>query len=71
MASLLGAHDHLDRAWQSLQRQWQASRDQWDDPVSRGFEREFWQEYERVTPATMAEMQKLAEVIAQARRAVK
>jgi hypothetical protein len=71
MASLMNAHDHLDQAWQSLQRQWQASSEQWNDPVSRRFEREFWEEYERVTLAMMAEIQRLAEVIAQARRAVK
>jgi hypothetical protein len=71
MSSLNQSHDGLRAAFQTLQRQWQASREQWNDPVSRRFEREFWQEYERVTPATMAEIQKLAEVIAQARRAVK
>jgi len=71
MASLLSAHDHLDQGWQSLQRQWQASREQWNDPVSQRFEREYWQEHERLLPATMQEMQKLAEVIAQARRVVK
>ena len=71
MASLLDAHDHLDNGWQRLQQQWRASRDQWSDPVSRSFEREFWQEYDRVAPATLHEMQKLSEVIAQARRAVR
>jgi len=71
MASLLNTHDTLDNGWQRLQQQWRAACDRWNDPVSRRFEREYWQEYERLLPATMQEMQKLAEVIAQARRAVK
>ncbi|MBN2006249.1 MAG: hypothetical protein JXA21_23040 [Anaerolineae bacterium] len=65
------AHDRLKAGWQVLQTRWQASRAQWDDPVARRFEKEFWQEYEQVLPATLQEMQNLAEVIAQARRNVR
>ena len=71
MGSLLNTHDQLRNTWLSLQRQWQASCALWDDPVRHQFEREFWQDFERVVPATINEMQKLAEVIAQARRSVK
>ncbi len=71
MASLLNTRQQLGNSWQALQRQWQASRAQWNDPVSHRFEREFWQDIERIVPATMNEMQKLAEMIAQARRSIK
>ena len=71
MGSLLNTQNQLGSSWQALQRKWQASCAQWNDPVSRKFEREFWQDFERVVPATINEMQKLAEVIAQARRSVK
>ncbi len=71
MSTLFATRDHLDSAFQSLKRQWQASCALWDDPMRRHFEREFWQDLERVVPATMNEMQKLAEVIAQARRSVR
>jgi len=70
MSSLLNAHDQLRNSWQSLRHQWQVSYAVWNDPVSLRFEREFWQSFERVVPETMEEMQKLAEVIAQARRSV-
>ena len=70
MSTLFVARDQLDSAFQSLQRQWQASCALWDDPVRRHFEREFWQDSERIVLATINEMQKLAEVIAQARRNV-
>ena len=71
MSSLNTTREQLYAAWQALQHQWQASCALWDDSVRRRFEREFWQDFERVVPATMNEMQKLAEVIAQARRSAR
>lgn len=71
MSSLNASHDHLQTAWQALQKQWQASCDLWNDPVRWHFEREYWQGFERVVPATMDEMQKLERIVAQARRNVK
>lgn len=65
------AQERLGNGWRILQHQWQASCALWDDPVRRQFERGFWQDFERVVPATMNEMQKLAEVIAQAQRNVR
>lgn len=71
MNSLSQARSHLQGEWRRLQQQWQATCELWDDPVQRQFEREFWQEYERVLLPTLNEMDRLAEVIAQARREVK
>lgn len=71
MNALSTAHSQLKNAFQSLQNQWQASSGLWDDSVHRHFEREFRQDFERVVPSTMNEMQKLEDVIAQARRNVR
>lgn len=71
MSSPNNARERLHNGWQLLQRQWQSTCASWNDPVSQRFEREFWQDFERTVPAMMDEMQKLAEVIAQARRSVR
>jgi len=71
MSNLNTTHDQLAARWKVLQQRWQAVRAQWDDAVARRFQQEFWQEYERVLPATLQELQKLAEVVAQARRNVR
>jgi len=39
--------------------------------MRRQFEREFWQPLESQAPAALKEMERLAEVIAQARRGVR
>jgi len=71
MRPLDDAHEHLKADWRVLQTRWQASRAQWDDAVAQRFEKDFWQECEQVLPATMQEILKLSEVLAQARRNVK
>lgn len=71
MNALSTARSQLKNAFQTLRNQWQASGALWDDSVQRRFEREFWQDFERVVPSTMNEMQKLEDVIAQARRNVR
>lgn len=70
MSTLNDACERIHSGWQVLQRQWRATRELWDDPVQWRFEREFWQEFESVVPATMEQMGRLVEVIAQARREV-
>jgi len=71
MSSLNTTHEQIRNGWRVLQRQWQASCALWDDPVRRQFEREFWQDFEQVVPATLKEMERLVQVIAQARRGVR
>ncbi len=71
MSSLLQARDHLDNSWKALRLQWQAALTLWNDPVSRHFERDYWQEFERVVSATSEEMRNLAQILAQARRSVR
>ncbi|MFQ6014936.1 MAG: hypothetical protein ACE5NP_05800 [Anaerolineae bacterium] len=71
MSSLNDARERIQGGWQALQGQWHTARGLWDDLVRRRFEREFWQEFESVVLATMEQMGRLAEVIAQARREVR
>jgi hypothetical protein len=71
MSSLANAKKKLDGSWQALRRQWQASRGLWNDPVSHRFERDFWQEFERIVPATLIQLESVILVISEARRNVK
>jgi len=65
------ARERLHNCWQTLQRQWSTACEFWDDPVQWRFEREFWQDFERIVPATMEQMKRLTKVIAQARREIR
>lgn len=56
--------------WAVLQGQWHTACAAWNDAVRTQFEKEFWQEFEQVVPATLEEMRRLGEVIDQARREV-
>ncbi|HIC87993.1 MAG TPA: hypothetical protein EYP04_01105 [Anaerolineae bacterium] len=69
--SLNVTHNQLQQAWQQLRRQWQETAALWNDPVRWQFEQEFWQPLERQVPATLQEMDRLAQVMAQARQNVR
>jgi len=71
MSSLNQTRDRLQAELSRLHTQWQLTSDRWRDAVHHRFEREFWQEYDRAVLPTLREMDRLAEVISQARREVK
>ena len=71
MSTLNDARERIHSGWQALQGQWYTTCELWDDPVRRRFEREFWQAFERIVPATIEQMGRLAEVIAQAQREIR
>ncbi len=71
MGNLNTTRAELQEAWQRVHRRWQGTTALWNDPMCRQFEREFWQPLEDQAPATLKEMGRLAEVIAQARRGVR
>lgn len=58
-------------AWQRLRQRWQETTTIWSDSVGQQFEREFWQPLETQVAATQREMERLAYVIAQARRGIR
>ncbi len=71
MTNLNATRAELQEAWQRLNLRWQETCSLWDDPVRRQFEREFWQPLESQAPATAQEMERLGQIIAQARGSVK
>lgn len=54
--------------WQRLQHQWQATSDQWRDLLRHRFEREYMQAYQPAVMTILKEMDKLDNIINQARR---
>lgn len=70
MASLGSSVGELDTALARLRQRWQTAHAVWDDAASRDFERTYWAEVEQRARETQRAMQALAEVVAQAQRAV-
>jgi hypothetical protein len=61
----------LQTAWRRLCQAWEDAKAVWNDPVRWSFEKEHWTPLEQQVPAVQREMERLAQVIAQARRSVK
>ena len=58
-------------AWKLLQARWDATGETWTDRVHDEFAGHYWQPLEQQTQAAQREMERLAQVIAQAQRNVK
>ncbi len=71
MASLKVAVDQMDSTLKTFRQNWENTRLVWNDPVQQHFEKDYWQPLETQAQATLREMERLAQVIAQARRNVK
>jgi len=71
MGNLNTTRAELQEAWQRLRQRWAETKTLWNDPVRQRFEREFWQPLETQMPAILGEMERLAQIIAQARRSVR
>ena len=61
----------LKENWLRLEQRWGLAAAKWNDPVRWAFEKQTWAPLERQTRETLLEMQRLAEIVAQARRQVK
>lgn len=59
----------VESQWRSLQERWVATTAHWRDAVRLDFERQFWQDYERVVPSTIRKLEELEREIANARHA--
>ena len=66
--SLLSARGQMKAALTQLMVSWEQSRTYWNDPVSRGFERDYLLPLEPSARAAMAAMDKMADLLAKARR---
>lgn len=63
MSLLRDTADELQAEWLLLRERWESAKEHWRDGVRERFEREFWEEYERVLPAAIAEIRRLDEQI--------
>ena len=71
MRSLTHTSVELHDAWRRLNQRWEDAKSLWNDPVRWSFEKEHWAPLEGQLQATQREMERLAQVIAQAQRNVK
>ncbi len=66
-----GPITQLDSTLKRLHQRWEQTQSVWNDPVSRAFEQDYLIPLEQQVLVTQREMERLAQVIAQARRRVK
>ncbi len=71
MSNLNIAISRLESEWKALALRWEETKKVWTDLVGRDFEREYWESFAPQPPAVQREMERLAQVIAGARRSVK
>jgi predicted membrane chloride channel (bestrophin family) len=71
MSNLNITISRLESEWKALALRWEETRKVWTDLVRRDFEREYWESLMPHPPAVQREMERLAQVIAGARRSVK
>lgn len=63
--------DQLNMALRTLHLRWEETTAVWNDPVSRDFEGSYLALFDRDTQVTLLEMQKLAQVVAEAQRRIR
>jgi len=61
----------VDTAWKRLRQQWEQTKALWDDPVSRDVEKTWIIPLAEQEARTQRELERLAEVVEQARRNVR
>jgi hypothetical protein len=61
----------FDSNWRILRQHWEDIKPIWNDPVRWNFDKEYWTPLETQALAVQNEMERLAQVIAQAQRSVK
>lgn len=71
MADLDASMEQLTTASRVLHQSWENRKPLWNDPVSQSFEKNYLTLFEGQTQLTLKEMQRLAYVIAEARRRVR
>jgi hypothetical protein len=71
MSNLRTNQESIISEWSKLQAQWQKSSVMWNDSEKIRFEKEFWQEYEPIIRATLKQLERLDQVIDQAKHEVR
>ncbi len=70
MSDSVNPPEHLRHIFQRTSRTWDAAAAVWDDPVRWRFEKDHWFAFIARTKAELSAMEKLTQVIAEARRKV-
>ncbi|GIK71668.1 MAG: hypothetical protein BroJett021_06560 [Chloroflexota bacterium] len=71
MSSLSHQLSDLDAAWKLLQQRWQATGEVWNDRVYEEFAAQHMEPLAQQTQAVAASLERLAQVVSKAQRAVK
>lgn len=71
MASVNISANDMQEALRRLLQQWESTRQVWNDPVSREFQEQYLGPLGAQTRAAQREMEKIAQIIAHARKSVK
>lgn len=71
MTTLSNHHTNLAAAWQLVQQRWEATGDVWSDQMHDHFASQHWQPLMQQTQATQRSLDRLAQIVARAERAVK
>ena len=71
MANMETYVEQLSLAWKVLLQQYEGTKPVWNDPVSQHFENDYLTPIGDQTQATLKEMQRLAQTIAEARRRIR
>lgn len=58
----------LYSTWTDLDRRWDNVREGWQDPIQKKFEEDYWLPLEPMVSRTLAAIDRLSQVLAQARR---
>ncbi len=71
MSNLNTALSQLDQSWKALSLRWEETKKVWTDLVRHDFEKTYWEPLTPQPPAVGQELERLAQVIAGAKRSVK
>lgn len=71
MSSLSNHHSGLDAAWELLKQRWEATGDVWNDRVHEEFAAQHIEPLAQQTQAVARSLERLAQVVSKAQRAVK
>ncbi|MHC5001992.1 MAG: hypothetical protein ACYTJ0_02615 [Planctomycetota bacterium] len=66
--SLSSARTQLKGSFSDLKIKWDQTRETWDDPMSRAFEKEFIEPFERLSHSAIAAMDEMLEVLTRIQR---
>lgn len=70
MSILSTSKDQLTDSFHQLSSNWESAKGVWNDAAREDFEKNYWQEFESSTAASIEALQELIETLAQADREI-